>query len=77
MSRKKLVELLERLEVEVEKAKKRAGENRKSASEIARAAANSPSQSGDRTHAEGQALMSVGLLQKLKIRLVETFCILR
>jgi len=65
MVRVKLVKLLERLEDEIKIAKKRAGDTHTAASEIARAAASSPSQSGDRTHAEGQALLSKKLLTEL------------
>lgn len=67
MQRKELRGLLEKIELEVKKARKRVENTHKSASEIARAAAKSPSQSGDRTHAEDQALITRNALVKLKL----------
>jgi hypothetical protein len=66
VARSKLKQLLKKLDIEIKKAEKRASETQRSASEIARSAANSPSQSGDRTHAEGQALITAQSLQKLE-----------
>lgn len=79
MARKKLEELLALLEGEVAKAKKAAENTRKSADEIAKSAAHSPSQSGDRTHSQGQADITeayfkriIAFEKRIKIALAET-----
>jgi hypothetical protein len=64
--RKKLKTLLEVLVIEIQKAQKRADETKKAANEIARSAAASPSQSGDREHSAGQALITKEVLLRLQ-----------
>ncbi len=63
-----LKRLLEKLDVELKKTQKRAENTRLDALEIAKSAAGSPSQSGDREHAVNQASIvqdAQSLLEKL------------
>lgn len=64
--RQKLQLLLEAIDGEMAKAKHRAEQTRKAANEIARSAAASPSQSGDREHSAGQALITQNVLVGLQ-----------
>lgn len=65
--RNKLKNLLKIINVSIEKAERFAHESKKAANEIARAAAASPSQSGDREHARGQAIIYEQNLTKLNL----------
>jgi transcription elongation GreA/GreB family factor len=58
MERKKLKELIVVLDSELEKSRRRMEETVGAANEIARASANSPSQSGDRDHSRNQAYLT-------------------
>lgn len=58
MEREKLKVLLTVLESELAKAKRRMEETVSAANEIARSAAHSPSQSGDREHSRNQAYLA-------------------
>lgn len=79
MARKKLEMLVSTLQKEVAKAKKAAESTKKSAEEIAKSAAHSPSQSGDRTHSQGQADITeayfkrvIAFQERIKAALTET-----
>lgn len=61
-----MIELSERLKKEIKKAGSFAEKAKESAMEIARAAALSPSQSGDRVHSENQAKITAEAFIKLK-----------
>ena len=65
MVRNKLIELLKVLKQEIAKAEVNARKTKKSADEIARSAAASPSQSGDREHSQQQALINADRLARL------------
>lgn len=67
MERPKLKILLELIEKELEKAKRQAEQTHLSAIEIGRAAAASPSQSGDREHARNQALLTKENLERIEL----------
>lgn len=64
--RRKLERLYMELKRELKVSEKRALESKRNAEEIAKAAANSPSQSGDRTHAEGQAAIYLESYERLR-----------
>lgn len=65
MKREKLMKLAQRLDREIKKAENFAKKTKEAAVEIAREAALSPSHSGDRTHSEGQAVITAESLEKL------------
>jgi transcription elongation GreA/GreB family factor len=86
--RPKLVELARWIDEEIKKFKKFARQTEESANDIARTSYNSPSQSGDREHSRGQAIIVaqnllrfeklkeeiVGFLNKEKPKVVEPIC---
>ncbi len=65
MNRPKLHIFSKLLEKEIKKAKNYTKKTKVAAQEIAKAAANSPSQSGDREHSKNQAHIAQSYLEKL------------
>lgn len=66
MARAKLAELLKILNLEIKRVGIYVEKTNQAANEIARASANSPSQSGDREHSRNQAIITKEKLEKLE-----------